>query len=107
MDKETFLKPRLTEQEVHLDSVGTVRVRALARDEVFACQGLKDDQRAFEARVLSLGLIDPALTEEEVLQWRASSPFDEAEACLDAISSLSKLGTGAPKSGLPGVRHEP
>lgn len=107
MDRDTFLKPRLAEREIDLPGVGTVRVRALARDEVFACQGLKDDQAAFEARVLSIGLVDPALSEDDVLEWRRNSPYDEAEAVLDAIRDLSKLSQGAAKSGVPGVPSQP
>lgn len=107
IDRETLIKARLPERVVALPGVGEIRVRGLSRAEVLACQGIKDDQAAFEARVLSLAMVDPALSEDDVIAWREAALYGEAEAALDAISDLSKLGEGAAKSGVSGVPGAP
>jgi hypothetical protein len=99
MDKERFLKPRLREIEVALDGVGTLRVRALNRDEAMRLRDLVEDPAAAESFVLRAALVDPALTDDEITDWRRACPPDEIETVLEKIFELSGLTEGAQKSG--------
>lgn len=105
IDRETFLKPRLGETVVELDGVGQVRVRALSRTECLRIRDLKDDQAAMERAIIALGLIEPALTDEDVAAWHEQAVPGEVDTLLTAIQSLSALGEGAAKSGVPAIRN--
>jgi len=114
VDKELLLKGRLTEAEVPIPGVGTIRVRAMSRAEVFLMQKAKGNSKkrtsaqiaAYERKVLALGMVDPAMTEAEVMQWQDGSPAGELGPVVDKIRELSGLSEGADKSDLPGVRDE-
>src|SRR3546814_749313 len=102
----------LPEDTVEVDGMGSVLVRGLSRGEVFAMQkskadgGIKDEQ-AWERRMLSIGLVDPAMTEAEVGEWQRVSPAGEMEPVGQKIRELSALDEGADKSGVSDVRDEP
>lgn len=104
MDKADLLRRRLPEREVELPGVGTVRVRGLTRAEALEVQKRQGDVAAMERLILSLGLVDPVLTEDEVGEWYAAAPAGELEPVSQAIVDLSGLGEGATKSGVPPVR---
>lgn len=104
MDRETFLKARLPEREVELPGVGTVRVRGLSRAEAMQVRGLRDDLAAAEQLLVVLGLVDPALSADDVAAWYASAPAGEIDLLVGPIQELSALGEDAPKSGVPGLR---
>lgn len=101
----------LPEDTVEVPGMGTVHVRGLSRGEVFMMQksradgGIKDEA-AWERRMLSIGLLDPAMTEDEVGTWQRVSPAGEMEPVGEKIRDLSALGEGAEKSGVQGVRDE-
>ncbi|MGH9891078.1 MAG: hypothetical protein ACREA0_03670 [bacterium] len=102
MNKEQFLKARLGRREVVLQGVGTVVVRGLSRAEAFRvreCIGAD----AMERKVIELGLLDPSLDADEVLEWYQCAPAGEVDLLSNAIQELSGLTEGAPKSGLPEV----
>lgn len=101
MDKSKLLAPRLAERDVDVPGVGTVRVRGLTRAEV-ATIGSRDGLEA-ERVALSLGLVDPRLTQDEVGQWQASAPAMEIQPVLLAINELSGMTRAAQKSGVPAV----
>lgn len=90
MDKEAFLKRRLPEDTVELPGVGPMRVRGLSRAEALAANDLDGDAR--EVHWLSLGIVDPALTEDEIRQWRDAATFTEVELVANRIAELSGLG---------------
>lgn len=109
--KAKLLKPRIAEAEVELE-LGTVRVRGLSRGEVFAMQKAKadggiKDEAAWERRLVSLALVDPVMTEDEVGEWQRISPAGELEPVGNKIRELSGLAEGADKSRVPDVRDEP
>lgn len=98
MDKELLFKARLHERDVELPGVGTVRVRALARGEVVAIKDAGDlalDE--YERKLISLAMIDPTLTEDEVRQWQEAAPAGELEPVTNAIAELSGLDQEAAK----------
>lgn len=105
IDKETLFKPRTTEDVVELDGIGTIRVRGLTRTEVFMVQQCKGTE-ASERKILSLGVVDPSLTEVEARRWQENSPAGEIEPVVDKIRKLSKLHDGADKESYKSVRDE-
>lgn len=112
MDKDKLIAPRtdtpsgLPEDDVNIPDVGTVRVRGLSRAEVFEVQQVKG-RDAHERRILTLGLIDPVLTDNEIRQWQANSPAGEIEPVTNKIRDLSGLGDGADKESYKSAGDEP
>lgn len=99
MDKALLLKPTLTEADVDIPGKGTIRVRTLTREELHT---LKDkDTGAGERKVIAACLVDPVLTEDEVLTWQQNSGAAELSVVVDKIMELSGLSDGADKSDLP------
>lgn len=107
VDKTQLFTPRLPEDTVDLDGVGTVRVRALSRIEVFLAQKIITDEAAHERKILRFGMVDPALSEAEAERWQQASPGGELQPVLDKIRELSKLDEAAPKSDISGNGREP
>ena len=115
--KARLLAPRantdsgLPEDAVEVDGMGTVHVRGLSRGEVFMMQKSRADggiktEDAWERRMLAIGLVAPAMTEDEVGTWQRVSPAGEMEPVAAKIRDLSGLGEGADKSGVSGVRED-
>lgn len=100
--KARLLAPRpAADDTVELDGLGTVRVRALSRGEVFALHKITDNVEDFERKFLSIGMVEPALTENEVAAWQAiPGAAAEIQEVSDKIETLSGLKKGADKSGV-------
>lgn len=93
ISKELLLKPRLEEREVDLPGVGAVRVRGLSRAETVRLGQLELGQA--DAFLLQRGLVQPALTPEEIDQWRDSVSADEIAPAYEMIAALSGIGPAA------------
>ena len=106
MDKDLLFKPRLTEADVELPGVGTLRVRALNRAEAMRVEGTKGTE-ARERVILSLGMVDPELTEAEVGRWQQAAPAGELQPVALRIAQLSGLLEDAPKEAVETFRGEP
>lgn len=104
IDKDVLFKVRLPEGEVEIPGVGTVRVRGLSRDEVFAVQNVGSTQAA-EQKILARGMVEPAMTELDVSKWQAASPGGELEAVVEKIRNLSGLNDGAEKDAVINFRE--
>ncbi|MEU7817060.1 hypothetical protein [Pseudonocardia sp. NPDC049154] len=105
VSKETLFKARLTEEDVEIPGVGTVRIRALSRAEVLAFRSRKvEDVADMERALLSKGLVEPALTEDEVRQWQEASAAGELEPVTRAISRLSGMDETAAKEAVKRFR---
>ena len=111
LDKSALTSQELPEDDVQL-AMGKVRVRGLSRGEVFAMQkskadgGLKDEG-AWERRMVSVAMVAPKMTEDEVGDWqRTGTAGGDLESVTEKISELSGLSEGADKSGLPDVRGD-
>lgn len=100
---DELVAPRLVEDEYEIPGVGTVGIRGLSRQEVIDLQKLEGDVDVRERRMVSLGLVDPPVTEEDVAKWQKTSLAGEIEGLTVAIGNLSGLGVKADKSGVPGV----
>jgi hypothetical protein len=105
---EELTTQRAGEEDFALPSGKLVRVRGLSRGEVFMMQKSKADggiktEQAWEQRMVSLALLQPALSEEQVRDWQQGPAGGDLEALGEKIRELSKLGQGAEKSGVPGT----
>ena len=101
IEKELLLKARLFEEDYDIDGLGTVRIRPLAWAECIEFQQWTTDGRpAAEVyrRVLSRGLVDPAITEDEAGQLLGAATGGEIEALVTRIITRSGLVEGAQKS---------
>lgn len=105
IDKEAFLKASTPEEVITLPGIGDVRVRGLSRSEALSLSKVKDDPEALEQLIVRLGLVEPALTADEVKAWFDVAPAGLIDPLVEAVQRLSGLGEGAPKSGLPEVRR--
>lgn len=94
--KSRLLARRLGEDVVDVDGVGPVRVRGLNRDESIRV-GKEADPHKRDRIMLSCGMVDPAMTEEDVAAWQLAAPGGEIEDVSRKIAALSKLTEEAPK----------
>lgn len=102
--KAKLLAPRLPKpHDVELPGIGTVSVRGLSRAEVLELQDV-DGRLEFERKLVSLGMVRPAMTPEDVAAWQAASLSDEIETITKKISELSGLEAGARKRAYKSVR---
>jgi hypothetical protein len=101
IEKQNLLKPRLAEEDYHVDGVGDIRIRALSWEECSVFQKwTKDGKDPAEVyrRVLALALVDPSLTEADATVWMGNSPAGEIETLVAHILTRSGLVEGAQKS---------
>ena len=105
VDKKALLARRLGEADHEIEGVGTLRIRGLSRAELLALQALEGGALTSDRRMVSLAVVDPPLTEDDVKTWQENSAPGEIEALTLAIAELSGLGVGAAKSGVSGVRE--
>jgi hypothetical protein len=100
--------PRIEQADVEIEGVGVVTVRGLSRWEMLTVNKLADKGvLVHERAILAFGMVDPALTEEQVAQWQKVSPAAEINAVAKRINELSGVGKGAAKSDVPGDGDEP
>jgi hypothetical protein len=95
-DKELLFKERLPEAEVEVPNVGTIRVRALSRDEALKVRS-SADVATIERRMIAAACLDPVLTVDEVKRWQLASPAGELEPITEKITELSGMTDGAAK----------
>lgn len=90
-----------TVADVPLSSGKSVRVRALTRYELMLLVKGEPDNLAYERRIISTCLVNPALSESQVEAWQKRAlPSGDLSVITDAIRTLSGLGEGADKSNL-------
>jgi hypothetical protein len=104
MDKEALFVRRLPEEDVPTP-LGTMRVRGLSQAEAHMVEQVKGSE-ARERRILSLGLLEPALTESEVGQWQRAAPAGEVTKVALAVARLSGMLEGADKAAFQGAGGE-
>lgn len=100
VDKAALLAKRgLGTQTVTVGDVGEVVVRGLSRAEVLSLQSVGEiDAAEMERRLVSLAMVDPKLTEEEVGEWQQVAAAGDLEPISDAIQQLSGLAVKAVKA---------
>lgn len=95
--KEQLLASRLVEDDVELDGVGTVRIRSLSRYEVNELNDRDLKGLAFDCHFLSLGMVDPVMTPEDVEAWSRSATGPELGKVVKELLALSGLNSNAAK----------
>lgn len=80
---------------VKLPGVGTVWVRPLSRTEVLEAQDEDLSTAAFEYLLVSMAMVDPELTVDDVRRWASVSPAGHIEKVVSKIRDLSGLNPGA------------
>jgi hypothetical protein len=78
-------------EEVDVPGVGTVTVRGLNRDEAYLVAGQKGGVRAKEVQMVTIGLVDPAMTFKEVEQMFKRRKAGTVQAIIDKINELSGM----------------
>lgn len=107
VDKAKLLAARSgNTRPVEVPGVGEVVVRGLTRAEVLTIQQKGDlDAADMEALLVSLAMVEPALTLDEVKQWQTVAPAGELEPISAAVQELSGLQVAAVKAEMQRFRR--
>lgn len=98
MDKAALFTARTSQREVTVEGIGVFTVRGLSRAEVLRIQDIaKGDSLITEQLIVSMGSVDPQLTQDEVAQWQAVALATEMDPVSTAIAELSGLSARADK----------
>jgi len=97
---DEFFSAELPEEDVEIRPGKWVRVRALTRAEMIRAQKMEDRRLDQERYLVSLALVQPRMTEDEVGRWQRSSAFMELERIGRVINRLGGIGRDAAKSDL-------
>jgi hypothetical protein len=99
LTREEIFAKKVGHDIVTLPSGGQVRVRGLSRDEAAGVQE-REGTLARDNYVITAGLVEPALTEDEVAEWgRQEGAAGDLVEVSRAIARLSGMSEGAGKSG--------
>lgn len=104
MDKSKLLADRfsMNTDTVEIDGVGEITVRGLSRYELLlADKKYPDDAMRKERFVLSVAVLDPKLSEDDVEVWQKASGPTEINRVADKVNELSGIKKGAAKSDVP------
>jgi hypothetical protein len=97
ISKADLLKPRIEHGTVAIEGLGEFTIRPLTRAEAFDVQTMRDESvLAAENLLISLGLVDPEMTVEEVDRWSQVAPAGHLAAVSMAIGRISGM---MPESG--------
>jgi hypothetical protein len=98
LTREAILARKLGHDVVELpDGSGTVEVRALNRREAMHISGIEDHYER-DVYLIASGMVDPAMTEEDVRAWGAEDDTGTLERVSYRIGELSGMVEGAGKS---------
>jgi hypothetical protein len=88
------------------DRLRKVHVRGLSRHEVIHVQAQKG-VAAVEQMTVSLGMIAPKMTPEQVKAWQKSSTGDEIDPVTERIGQLSGMLKGSRKAAMKEMLADP
>lgn len=91
IDKAALLAQRVDQTEEVQVAGGTVVVRPLTRAEAMALQGKEMKAELMERRLISMAMVEPEMTVDEVRQWQDVSPAGELQNVVEAITRLSGM----------------
>lgn len=83
-------------EEVELDDGAVVLVRGITRGQAAELNGI-DDPLTNEATGISFGLVEPAMTPDEVAEWITDEGHGYVQRVVDAIQRLSGSAPGQAK----------
>jgi len=92
----------LPEEDYDLGNGKKIRIRALTRAEMMRATRLDDNRPKQEQYLLSVAVIRPTLTEQDVAAWQRAKSFMDVEQVARRINALSGVGKDAAKSDLLG-----
>lgn len=101
VSKEVLLSQRFGVRAYPIPGVGVVRVRPLTRGEALEMVGKEYDQAELECKLLSIAMIEPALTEADVRHWQLNATAGELADFVEFVQDISGMKAAAAKSGLP------
>jgi hypothetical protein len=105
LTREEILARKLGQRVVELpDGSGTVTVRALNRREALTVSEINDVYER-DAYMLSVGIVDPVMTIDDVKTWGEADGTGPIEFVSRAIGELSGMVEGAGKSSVPRPRR--
>ena len=94
-----------TEEYQLSDGSGTVIIRGLTRNEAIRIRESDSDMGKRDDLLISLGLVEPAMSPEDVAAWgEADGQFVVMTELSEAIGRLSGMTEGAGKSRVPRAR---
>lgn len=98
LSKEALLGQTFGVEELELEGVGTVTVRALTRAEALEVRGKELPYEELERKLIAAAMVEPKLTAEDVEAWQKVSPAGQLEVVTDAIIRLSGMEKAAQKA---------
>jgi hypothetical protein len=105
LTREQILARKVGQKVIELpDGSGTVTIRGLHRGEALAI-GAMQDLLERDAFLTSAGLVDPAMSVDDVKAWGASDGTDVLEFVSREIGVLSAMVEGAGKSRVSRARR--
>lgn len=96
LTREQILARKTGRGTVTLSDGGKVAIRALTRDEALQVREV-GKLRDGDNLLISLGMVDPQLTPEDVAAWGASDAAGDLVTVSNEISALSKMTPAAGK----------
>lgn len=103
---EALTTPHIKTDEHEIEDIGTVLVRGLSRWESVAT-GKIDDRQKQDTAAIAFGMVEPKMTEDQVMAWRKAGAVMEIEGVARKINALSGIGKDAEKSGVHGDGDRP
>lgn len=101
MDKAALLGMSVKTDEFEIVGVGTITLRGITRWEMLHVIHLEGKPAKQEQAMLRFGLVDPAMTEDDIAAWQKVAPGGLLNKIAMKINELSGLGKDAAKSDLP------
>lgn len=95
LTRDQILARKTGRGTVTLPDGSTVAIRALTREEVVRAQDKPAHERSLY--YIAAGMVEPALSLEEVKAWAESAPAGDLVAVEEGIAELSGLTEGAGK----------
>lgn len=97
MDVTKLTTARLTAVEYDVPSVGKIKIRPLSRAEGLKHANRKMDTLVAEQKLLSMALVDPVMSEEDVAAWQQAAPAGELHDVFMFVATLSGMREESPK----------
>jgi hypothetical protein len=105
IDKAALLAKRFGVEDVEIEGVGTVQIRALSRAEALELQGRELTVAQMEQTLLAKAMVSPQLTEDDVAEWQKNSPAGELQPVVEKITALSGMEQHAAKAAYADFRE--
>lgn len=89
--KEQLLARKFGHQELEIPDLGTIVFRPLTRAEALSVNDREMTMAEAEQALLSLAMVDPKMTADDVKKWQEIAPAGELQPLVDAITKASGM----------------